>query len=100
MVLSVALGVGIGIGYGLLAYGMQRLADPNSKQYLGLMMGGMLVRMILLLLVVAMVLLLVPVERAPFALSLVPSLLLGLGIEVWFSYRRLIQGSSTPRPSA
>jgi len=97
MGLSVTLGAAIGIGYGLMAYGMQRLVAPTSPLFMGMMLIGMLARMVLLLGTVALVAIFAPIEKTPFVLALVPALLVSLTVEAWLSYKRLTRPAA-PAP--
>lgn len=88
--LSLALGTGIGLLYGLAVYGTHRIMhNVSTTAFMGIMVGGMLARMVVLLVLVGLVLWLVPIHVLAFAGSLVTMLLLGLGFDVWMLYKRL-----------
>lgn len=88
--LSLVLGTGIGLLYGLAVYATHRIMhNVSTTAFMGLMVGGMLARMVVLLVLVALVLWLVPVHVLAFAGSLVTMLIVGLGVDVWLLYKRL-----------
>ncbi|MEZ4703015.1 MAG: hypothetical protein R2834_21965 [Rhodothermales bacterium] len=90
------LGFVIGGLYGAAVFGVVNLANRfQDNRFLLFVFGGMLLRMVVVLLVVSAVLLFVPVHIVAFASALAGSILLGLGLEVWILYRRLLSKSGS-----
>ena len=86
---SLLLGVLLGVAYSAAALLVARKAagmDPTRA--LRLVMAGMLVRMVFALGAVALVLVVAPVQRAPFVLGLGVTFVLGLLAEVSLLGRR------------
>lgn len=97
--LSVVLGGGIGVLYAVAAYLIQRKAvKVSGARFMRLIVGGMLGRMLMLLVLVATVLALKLVEIGPFAIVLAVTLLLGLGLDVWWMMRHMkaVRASTPP----
>ena len=87
---SACLGGGIGIFYAGMAYLTQRLAVRlDGSQFMGVVVGGMLVRMLVLLVLVSLALAFLPVQPLPFAGTLVATLLIGLGLDVWWMIQHM-----------
>jgi hypothetical protein len=85
---SALLGVGIGLLYGAMAYLAQRIAvRQEGSRFLGVLVGGMLLRMVVLLVLVGVVLALVPVQAMAFVIPLVVTLLASLGLDAWWLMR-------------
>ena len=98
---SVCLGGGIGLLYAVLAYLTQRMAVRQSGSgFMGVLVGGMLIRMLVLLVLVGATLALVPVHPLSFTLALVVALLLGLGLDAWWLFRHLEALKQDARSSA
>lgn len=88
--MSAAIGAGIGIFYAGLAYLTQRRAvRAEGSGFMSIVIGGMLLRMVLLLVLVGLVLALIEVAVLPFVGVLVLFLLLGLGFDAWWMFRHL-----------
>lgn len=84
------MGAAIGILYAGLAYLTQRRAvQQEGSGFMAIVVGGMLLRMIVLLVLVGVVLAFVAVQVLPFVISLVATLLLGLGLDAYWMYRYL-----------
>lgn len=95
---SVFWGVALGVGYALLAYLTHRLALTfgTSQRFLVIVMGGMLLRMVLLLLVAGAMLALMPLQVLPFAAALVVALLVGLLLDLLVLRRALLPRRDDP----
>lgn len=63
---------------------------------MGVVLGGMLIRMVLLLAIVGLVLAFLAVQPIAFALPLTLTLVVGLGLEAWWMMRRLRETSGAP----
>lgn len=87
---SIALGAGIGAVYGGAAFLTHRLAFRfQDNRFTAIVLGGMLLRMVLLLAVVVLVVALVPIHAASFLIALVAVLLLSLALELMAVLRRI-----------
>ena len=87
---SIGVGAGIGAVYGGAAFLTHRLALRfQDNRFTAVVLGGMLLRMFLLLAVVALVVALVPIHAAAFLIALVAVLLLSLAIELTAMLRRI-----------
>ena len=87
---SVLLGVVIGAGYALLAYVTHRIALALGPQrFLAVVLGGMLLRMVILLGVAGAALALLPLQVIPFAAALMAALLVGLVLDLFLLQRTL-----------
>lgn len=85
---SALLGLGIGLTYAAAAYVTQRVAvRREASRFMGVVVGGMLLRMLVLLVLVGAVLALVPVHAIAFAVALMVTLLVGLGLDAWWLLR-------------
>ena len=87
--MSIGLGIAIGALYGVSAYVSHRIALRFSDHaFLGIMFGGMLLRMVLLLVLVTLSAWLLPLNLTVFAVALAGMLLLSLAAEVTLIQRR------------
>ena len=87
---SACLGGGIGLLYVAMAYGTQHVAvRREGSGFMNVIVGGLLVRMVVLLLLVGTVLALVPIHVLAFVIALVVILLAGLGLDAWWMLRYL-----------
>jgi hypothetical protein len=98
---SIGWAAGIGGFYGGAVYGTYLLAQRfQGAIFLGVMLGGMLARMVLLLVAVGGVLALLPVRIGVFAALLAAVLIAGLTLDVVLMQRRLRRSSDESSSSA
>lgn len=95
---SVFWGIALGVGYALVAYLTHRLALTFGKgqRFLVIVMGGMLLRMVLLLGAAGAMLALMPLQVLPFAAALVVALFVGLLLDLVVLRRVLLPRRDDP----
>jgi len=99
---SLWLGIGMGIavigGHAVLRLGGHRLARTASdpQRFLVFELGGLGVRMALVLGAIGLVLLYLPVHKVGFAVTVTMLLLVSVGMEVRHIRRRMRQGRLGP----
>lgn len=81
--LSIGLGIGIGVLYGALALvGYRYALRSRGTRFMAFAVGGMLVRMVVLLVVVLAVAMWIPLHAMGFTVALVSVVVMSLIVEV------------------
>ena len=91
---SLGLGLGVGLLYHVASYlTYRRAVRYEGSRFLKIFMGGLAVRMFVVVSVVALILVAAPVHRAAFVGSFLTALLVGIFAEVLRLHRLTRHGS-------
>ena len=91
---SLGVGLGIGLLYHVASYlTYRRAARYEDGRFLKIFLGGLAIRMLVVLVLVALILVAAPVHRAAFVGSFLTALLIGIFAEVVRLHRLTRHGS-------
>ncbi len=98
--ISIGAGGGLALAYGLLSFlSLRRALRQEAASFFAVFIGGMVVRMMLILATLLAVLLLVPLRPGPVVLTFVGLLTLGMVVEVYVLHSRAARAGAPANPS-